>query len=97
MVIFWKHKQPFSTAHLISVSGICVAESLDVIEDKPRQWDDHQHNEGDGDEHHRGPADVLLQVACPNGYVHHHSNVPLQEANYLFSFGFRNHYCYNIF
>lgn len=83
--------------HLVSVSGICISESLDIIEDQPCQGDDHQHDEGDGDKHHWGTADVFLQVACSNCYIHHHSNIPLQQTHYLFSFRLRNHYCYYIF
>lgn len=38
--------------HLVAVSCVGVAEPLDVVEDQPGERDDHQDDEGDGDEHH---------------------------------------------
>ena len=38
-----------------SILGVHVAEPLDVVEEQPGQRDDHQEDEGDGDEEHRGP------------------------------------------
>lgn len=83
--------------HLVSVSSIRISEPLNVVEDQPCQGDDHQHNEGDGDKYHRGSANVLLQVSGSNCYMHHHSNISLQQTHYLFPLWLRDHYCYNIF
>ena len=41
-----------------------VPESLDVVKDEPGERDDHENDEGDGDEEHRGPLLKLEGVAA---------------------------------
>lgn len=65
--------------YLISVSSISISESLNVVEDKPGKRNDHQDDEGDGHKHHRSPADILLQVPCPNGNNHGYCHIVLQQ------------------
>lgn len=68
-----------TSAYLISVSSVSISESLNVVEDKPGKRNDHQHDEGDGHKHHGCPADILLQVTCPNGNNHGYGHIALQE------------------
>lgn len=77
--------------HLVAVSSVSVAKPLDVVEDQPRERDDHQDDEGDGDEHHRGAAHVLLQVPRADADVHGHRYVLLQQGHDLTTFGFGDH------
>ncbi len=77
--------------HLVAVACVGVAEALDVVEDQPGQRDDHQHDEGDGDEHHGGAADGFLQVTCADGDVHGHGYVLLQQGHDLTTSVLRNH------
>lgn len=44
-------------------------------------------DEGDGHKHDRGAAHVFLQVPGPDGDVHGHSDVSLQQAYYLLPLG----------
>lgn len=83
--------------HLVPIPGICISKPLDIIKDQPCEGDDHQDNEGDGDEHNGGAAHVFLQVPGPNGDGHGHSDVPLQQADNLLPFWFRNHYGHYVF
>ena len=41
-----------------------VPESLDVVKDEPGERDDHENDEGDGDEEHRGPLLKLEGVSA---------------------------------
>lgn len=82
--------------HLVAVLRVGEAEPLDVVEDQPGERDDHQDDEGDGDEHHRGAADVLLQVPCADGDVHGHRYVLLQQGHDLTTFGLGNHDSHHI-
>lgn len=77
--------------YLISVSSISISESLNVVEDKPGKRNDHQDDEGDGHKHHRSPADILLQVTCPNGNNHGYCHIVLQEWCQLATFGLWDH------
>ena len=43
--------------------GVGVAEPLDVVEDEPCKGDNHEDNEGDGNEEHGSLADVV-GVGC---------------------------------
>ena len=86
-----------SATHLVPVPGICISKPLDIIEDQPGKGHDHEDDEGDGYKHNRGTAHVFLQVPGPNGDVHCHSDVSLQQAYYLPPFGLRNHYRHDVF
>ncbi len=77
--------------HLVAVACVGVSEALDVVEDEPGQRDDHEDDEGDGDEDHGGAADVFLEVACSDGDVHGHGYVLLQQGHDLTTLGLRNH------
>lgn len=47
------HAEPDAPGtYLVPVSSVGISKPLDVVEDKPGERDDHQHNEGDGHEHH---------------------------------------------
>ena len=60
-----------------------VPESLDVVKDEPGERDDHENDEGDGDEKHRGPLFKLEGVAAdrvcevPEGRRGEPATVPL--------------------
>lgn len=77
--------------YLVPVPGVGVSEPLDVVEDEPGERDDHQHDEGDGHEHHRRPADVLLQVPRPDGDRHGDRHVALQQRHHLAALWLRDH------
>lgn len=80
-----------SRPYLVAVSGVGVSEPLDVVKHQPGQRDDHEDDEGDGDEHHRRPAHVFLQVSRPDGDRHGNSHVSLQQRNHLSTFWLRDH------
>ncbi len=77
--------------YLVAVPGVGVSEALDVVEDEPGQRDDHEDDEGDGDEDHGGAADVFLEVACSDGDVHVNVDIPLHQKNQITTLGLRNH------
>lgn len=77
--------------YLVPVPCVGVSEPLDVVEDEPGERDDHQHDEGDGHEHHRRPADVLLQVPRPDGDRHGDRHVALQQRRHLAALWLRDH------
>lgn len=83
--------------HLVPVPGVCVSKPLDVVEDQPREGDDHQDDEGDGDEHDRSAAHVFLQVAGSDGDVHRHGDVSFQQADDLLPFQLGDHYGHDVF
>ncbi len=77
--------------YLVAVPGVGVSEALDVVKDEPGQRDDHEDDEGYGDEDHRGAADVFLEVACADGDVHVNGDVPLHQKNQITTLGLGNH------
>lgn len=77
--------------YLVAVTSVGIAEPLDVVEHQPGKGDDHEYDEGDGDEHHRGAAHVLLEVPCSYGDVHVDCDVPLQQRDDFTALGLRNH------
>lgn len=84
-------RRPSLRAYLVAVAGVGISEPLDVVEDEPGERDDHQHDEGDGHEHHRRPAHVLLQVPRADGDRHGDRHVALQQRRHLAALGLRNH------
>ena len=44
---------------------MCVSEALYVVEDEPGQGDDHEDDEGDGDEQHGGLVDGVVVLGVP--------------------------------
>lgn len=85
-----------SQAYLGAVSGISIAESLDVVEDKPGEGDDHENDEGDGYKHYRCSAHILLQVAGSYSDVQHDHDVLVQQGHNLPSFVLWDHDGHNI-
>lgn len=77
--------------YLVAVSGVGVSEALDVVKHEPGQRDDHEDDEGDGDEDNGGAADVFLEVPCSYGDVHGDGDVSLQEQNQLTTLRLWNH------
>lgn len=80
-----------SRPYLVAAARVGVAEPLDVVKDEPGERDDHEDDEGDGDEHDRGPAHILLQVAGSDGDVQGDRDVPLQQGHDLTTFGLWDH------
>lgn len=83
-------------SYLVAISCISVAKPLDVVEDEPGKGDDHEHDEGYWDKHHRCPAHVLLQIACSYSDVQCDHNVLLQQGHNLTTFRSWDHDGYNI-
>jgi len=64
---------------------VYVSEALDVVEDEPREGDQHKKDKGDGDKEHRGPVDVTegQRVTRSYGYVHPHARTVVDERGYV--------------
>lgn len=82
--------------YLAAVPGAGVSDLLDEVEDEPRRGDDHQYNEGDGDENQRSAVDVLGWTTLTNHHRHQHGLVPLQRNQDLLPERLCDHYRYRI-
>lgn len=83
-------------SYLVAISGISIAESLDVVEDKPGEGDDHENDEGDGDKHYWRSAHILLQVAGSYSDLQRDCDLLFQQGHYFPTFGLWDHDGHNV-
>ena len=82
--------------YLATVPGVGVADLLNEVENEPGRRDDHQDDEGDGDEHQGAAVDVLGGPALAHHHAHQHRQVALQVGQDLSPVGLGDHHRHGV-